>query len=443
MIYIICILFFILLPIIFNWFVTRNKIEHYFNKMLYLNKKIDNLFATEFIKNVNNGNSDKFDTHFLSTIKSKINILHFNHITNNIFKTENSIKYIAAFSKSGDLEFSYISSNCYNIIGYTENEIVGKNLIHNLINKNDIVMLHKKLNTAQDNECFNICYQILKRDGNKINIIDTIFIEYDYFSNSKKIIGCMFDVSQIAYIENSLIQFDKLAGIGRVSADIIHDLRQPLNNIGLVTDILRIKNDKNKIDSEFISQHVNKISAQIDRCSKIIAQLCQYNRISSDICGLVILSEFADSIRHMMESQLHIDGISIITSRNAPDNAVYVPVTRLEQAVINLILNAKDAINERRSRGDPSPGMIGIVIEGHHDHVLVHIDDNGTGIPQGAIDKMFEPFFTTKPPTQGTGLGLSIAHGMIEEMGGTLSAENIPNGARFTIKLPLASPDEA
>ncbi|OYX12972.1 MAG: hypothetical protein B7Z15_08980 [Rhizobiales bacterium 32-66-8] len=117
---------------------------------------------------------------------------------------------------------------------------------------------------------------------------------------------------------------------------------------------------------------------------------------------------------------------------------------QLEQVLINLLQNARDALRDRRARHDPElQGMIAVSVAldspgGNGQTVSITVKDNAGGIPDGVIEKIFQPFFTTKPPGQGTGLGLSVSFGIIRDHHGTLTARNEGLGAVFTIRLPAA-----
>ena len=109
-------------------------------------------------------------------------------------------------------------------------------------------------------------------------------------------------------------------------------------------------------------------------------------------------------------------------------------VIQLEQVLLNLLTNALHAITK-------SEGMAKITLQVFEEGNVIHIttQDTGGGIPSDVMQRIFEPFFTTKSMDRGTGLGLSVSYGIIQDMKGTIAAENIDDGARFTITLPIIS----
>jgi len=140
-------------------------------------------------------------------------------------------------------------------------------------------------------------------------------------------------------------------------------------------------------------------------------------------------------------AHLRLDNVEVRTAQGSDIPQVLCRQDQLEQVIINLIQNARDAIVERRTRtGEDFPGLIQLSVgsePGKTGRVLrIRVEDNGGGIPDEVRERIFQPFFTTKPPGKGTGLGLSVSFGIIRDHGGALSVENGEGGAVFTIELP-------
>lgn len=113
-------------------------------------------------------------------------------------------------------------------------------------------------------------------------------------------------------------------------------------------------------------------------------------------------------------------------------------VDQLEQVLINLMVNARDALLSKREANRDFQPWIAVSAESDEHVVRLWVEDNGGGIDQRLLERIFEPFFTTKPVGVGTGLGLSVSYGIVENMGGRLSVRNGDEGARFCIELPVA-----
>jgi signal transduction histidine kinase len=136
----------------------------------------------------------------------------------------------------------------------------------------------------------------------------------------------------------------------------------------------------------------------------------------------------------LMGEQLRLAGIEVVTV--LPEECSYVlgHAIQMEQVILNLLTNARDAI-------DDSEGGAKITLRVSEGDQVVQItaQDTGKGIPDDVLHRIFEPFYTTKEMGKGTGLGLSVSYGIVRDMKGTIVAENIDDGARFTITLPIVS----
>ena len=139
----------------------------------------------------------------------------------------------------------------------------------------------------------------------------------------------------------------------------------------------------------------------------------------------------------MSGPQLDMDDIELKTSVGTESILIRAMPMLLEQVLLNLILNARDAIKSRHATGDTTPGLITITTHTENGYGIVQVEDNGIGISSEILPIIFEPFFTTKPPREGTGLGLSISYGILHDLNGEIRAENISSGARFIIQLPI------
>ena len=144
-----------------------------------------------------------------------------------------------------------------------------------------------------------------------------------------------------------------------------------------------------------------------------------------------------DNATGLVRQQLRLRRIEVETSHPERCRKVSGHAVQLEQVLLNLITNARDAIEaSRRSPG--APRKISLIVEDQRpgDRITLIVRDTGGGIPEATISRIFEPFFTTKEVGKGTGLGLSISYGIISDMGGTIEAATTNDGAALTITLP-------
>jgi two-component system C4-dicarboxylate transport sensor histidine kinase DctB len=226
--------------------------------------------------------------------------------------------------------------------------------------------------------------------------------------------------------EQSLAQSSKLAVLGEMSAAVSHELNQPLAAMKTYLAGARLLLQRKRADEALAS--FQRIDDLIDRMGAITRQLKSYARKGSDAFEPFDARAAISSALAMMEPQLKTRKVTI--TRTLPSSPVMIlgDRLRLEQVLINLLRNALDATKSTR---DPAVEII--LAQG--DAVSLTVRDNGPGIED--LDALFEPFYTTKGAGDGVGLGLAISSGIVNDMGGRLTAHNAPSGgAVFEISLP-------
>jgi len=227
--------------------------------------------------------------------------------------------------------------------------------------------------------------------------------------------------------EQTLAQSSKLAALGEMSAAVSHELNQPLAAMKTYLAGARLLLTRNRPDEALSS--FQRIDDLIERMGAITKQLKSYAWQDRDAFEPVKMGEALNSALAMMEPQLRQRKITI--TRSIPDEPVVVmgDRVRIEQVIINLLRNAMDATE---ASDDPA---IDILLAGGETAMLT-VRDNGHGIED--IENLFEPFYTTKQPGDGVGLGLAISSGIVNDLGGRLTARNaVGGGAVFEMQLPI------
>ena len=228
---------------------------------------------------------------------------------------------------------------------------------------------------------------------------------------------------------DELIQAAKLAMLGQLAAGINHELNQPLAAIRAYAENARIFLARERPASA--DTNLEQIIELTARMSEISAQLRQFSRKSGETLTAVSPEACFDYALRLFQARLREAGVEVI--RRWPEEPCWVraDLVRLEQVLVNLIGNALQAM--AATAGPRLELSIAVQAE----RVVMSVADNGPGIPDEHLGQIFEPFFTTKPTGKGLGLGLSISSRIIDDLGGSLSAANCPEGgARFTIRLP-------
>ncbi|MFY9240233.1 MAG: ATP-binding protein [Roseovarius sp.] len=231
----------------------------------------------------------------------------------------------------------------------------------------------------------------------------------------------------LAVAEQTLAQSSKLAALGEMSAAVSHELNQPLAAMKTYLAGARLLLSRNRPDEAVSS--FQRIDDLIERMGAITRQLKSYARHSGDTFEPVNMGDSLASALAMMEPQLRERRVTI--ERALPENPVMVmgDRVRIEQVMINLLRNAMDA-----TQGVPD-ARIDLVLAAGDDAILT-VRDNGDGIKD--TENLFEPFYTTKQPGDGVGLGLAISSGIVNDLGGRLTARNAASGgAVFEMRLPI------
>jgi signal transduction histidine kinase len=227
------------------------------------------------------------------------------------------------------------------------------------------------------------------------------------------------------------VRSEKLASVGRLSAGIAHEIGNPLAAITGLVELLQMGGLGPGEQEEFLA----RIRGETERIHRIIRELLDYSRVRpSDSAALAYgnLAEVIDEAVKLITPQKDLRHVTI--ERRFHDEAplVRAPAHELTQIVLNLLLNAADAV--------AGEGSILIELAREQDGILLTITDSGPGIAEGLLGRIFDPFFTTKPPGKGTGLGLAVCLSLVERLGGRLWAENAKSsGARFNLLLPAAT----
>ena len=300
----------------------------------------------------------------------------------------------------------------------------------------------------------------LREDGTEFDV-EGVILEFTY-SGKPATLGIVRDITLRKLAQAQLVQTSKLATLGELAAGITHELNQPLNVIRLAADSSLILMEEDKTDREFETKQFERISAQALRMSKIISHMGTFSR-REDGAGDRDLIDPLESVTAailLVQEQFSRDDVHIEV--DLPDSLcqVYGNLVRLEQVILNLLTNARDALvleqvdpESGRTFKPKRSGHIQISMRhemydaGNPDNrengIVIQIDDNGGGIPVDSLDRVFDPFFTTKRTGQGTGLGLAIGYNIVDSMGGRIVASNGPEGARFEVWLPVADERES
>ncbi len=245
-------------------------------------------------------------------------------------------------------------------------------------------------------------------------------------------IHVMKNITEVRRLKDQLYYSDKLASIGLMVSGVAHEINNPLTGTIAYTELLAMKTTDEGVKAE-----LKKILDSAERCKKIVDNLMTFSRQRTPSKSLESVNDIIDRAVDLQGYALRSSGIEVVREYD-PQPTVFVDAQQIQQVMLNLLVNAEQAIvSARRERG-----KIRIVTRCDRStrRVILTVADNGPGIPHQIASKIFDPFFTTKPVGVGSGLGLSIAHGIIAEHGGTIGFENLAEGGvAFTIELPTGT----
>ncbi len=253
------------------------------------------------------------------------------------------------------------------------------------------------------------------------------------------ILAVLSDATELKTLEAQFVQSQKMQAVGQLAGGVAHDFNNLLTAINGHCDLLLMRHDVADVEHGDLMQ----IRQNANRAAALVRQLLAFSRKQTLRPTVINLQDTLSELTHLL-NRLLTDKV-VLSIAHGPDlMPVRVDERQLEQVIMNLVVNARDAmprggevrITTRNLRLEHELHRDrAIVLPG--DYVVVEVADSGTGIPEGKLNKIFEPFYTTKQVGEGTGLGLSTAYGIIKQTGGFIFADSPPgSGAIFTIYLP-------
>jgi len=265
-----------------------------------------------------------------------------------------------------------------------------------------------------------------------------------------QLLGSGRDITERRRLQEELVQASKLATLGTLAAGMAHEMSQPLNVIRTWAESALSRLRDNELDTARTERVLTLVAEQTERMGRIIDHMRTFAR--RDAAGVQPFDP-AHSVRSAVEMVRHQYGLEDVTVEADVQEGACVARGRplqLEQVVLNLLSNARDAIlDERARRPHARSGRIEVAFRVHPDShtATIAVTDDGGGIPADILSRIFDPFFTTKEVGKGSGLGLSIGYGIIDAMGGRIAADNVDHGGgrrgvRFTISLPVSRPSQ-
>ncbi len=246
------------------------------------------------------------------------------------------------------------------------------------------------------------------------------------------------DNTEVRRSQQQLTQSAKMATLGEMATGLAHEINQPLNvmRMAIVNVLKRLGNGDAQID--YLTEKLQRIDTQVQRAARVVDHMRVFGRRSEVEQQPFDPAQALEGTLSLLSEGLSGKGVEVRLSQAEVPVQVTGYVDQLEQVLINLMVNARDALLSQREKNPGLRPWIAVHTEHDSRHVRLWVEDNGGGIDPRLLERIFEPFFTTKPIGVGTGLGLSVSYGIVENMGGRLSVSNGEHGARFCVELPRA-----
>jgi len=262
-------------------------------------------------------------------------------------------------------------------------------------------------------------------------------------------------LSNLKSTQSQLIQSEKMAGLGELTAGIAHEIQNPLNFVNNFSEVnremlaeMRGEIDKKNFDevssiAKDVEENEGKIIFHGKRADAIVKSMLQHSRSSNNKKEPTDINAFCDEYLrlsyHGLRAKDKSFNATMKTDFDESIGKINIIPQDIGRVVLNLINNAFYAIDEKKKQNQNGyEPTVSIGTKKEKDKIEIKVKDNGNGIPQKILDKIFQPFFTTKPTGQGTGLGLSLSYDIVKAHGGELVVETQEGeGTEFTIQLPL------
>ena len=227
--------------------------------------------------------------------------------------------------------------------------------------------------------------------------------------------------------QEQLLHSRKMASIGTFTSGIAHELNNPINNISLIVETLMEDEDLSSAERSKLYQD---LMWQADRSAEIVKGLLEFSRTDQEHLEKLSLDDIVDKTVRLVKNKINLQQIKYEKSINTPLKPIWIDKSRLQQALLNLLINAIQAM--------PNGGTLTIAICAGEtpNEIRIDVADTGIGIPAEQLDSIFDPFFTTKKEGEGTGLGLSVTYGIIKKQGGRITVQSTPGkGTCFSVFL--------
>ncbi len=335
---------------------------------------------------------------------------------------------------------SLINKKGCDVLGYQEKEIMGKNWFDQCVPENvreERKETFKRVMAGEEAEVEDYENIIITKSGEERIIA---WHNTTLMNEKGHIVGTLSsgeDITKRKQTEDEMMRTEKLVSLGQLAASVVHEVNNPLAGIMVYVKLLLKKYQDNKLQIESTKEQLLKMEKELDRTTRIIRNLLDFARQSEPSMNAVDVNKVIDAALFLVGNQINLENVHLKKNLDPNLPLVLADFDKIQQVLINIILNAIQAMPEGGNLTITSsvPKNIAIGDTGKN-AVRIDIQDTGIGIPKENLNKLFNPFFTTKEKGKGVGLGLSVVHGIIGKHKGRIDvASEINVGTTFSIYL--------
>ena len=334
-----------------------------------------------------------------------------------------------------EARFRFVSEAFSQITGYDAGELLDRDVAE-LVHPDSLPAIRERLRLTRRGEILDqgIEIKMVRKDG--APIIGRWTFALASHEGRVAIIGFLRDITKKKMGEKALWRSQRLASIGRLAAEIAHELNNPLTSVVTFSKLLSSITQQEPFPVHRLPElrnYIGYLQSETERCASISRTLLDFSRQTKIDIKENDINTILEKTLAILKHRAGLDEIDIRTRYASPLPLVSCDLGRLQQVFINILWNSIEAM--------PQGGVLTVAtnVDPKGEMIEVHITDTGTGIPEENLERVFEPFFTTKEEGKGVGLGLPMAYGVIRQHNGDIQIQSrVGEGTRVTIQLPVA-----
>ncbi|MDR3523102.1 MAG: ATP-binding protein [Acetobacteraceae bacterium] len=346
--------------------------------------------------------------------------------------------YRGRMTVGGEFVREYLTPNTLQVTGWSQDVLTDPDKLWDLLTDDDRLLREINHKRAAREGRSAAEYRLQRPDGSFAWLRNEAVALRQLPGGEVEVAGAISNITREREIAAYAAMQNRLASLGEISASLAHELTQPMTVIGIASALAQraLDSQPEKLD---LSRHLKTIGEQTERASDIIRHLRAYGRMDGGALVDVSLRAAVHGALGLVGMALRESAVDVVVEIADELPPVRARQVQVEQVLVNLIINARDAM----SANPPSARRVTLRARVVGGSVRLDVEDTGPGVPTALVERLFEPFFTTKSAGEGTGLGLSLCQTMMRQFGGSISVANGRMGAVFTLQFPIDTAKKA